>query len=539
MHKDDFFQKMADNNTSLKKLRYTFSNRGTGRPYSRADYEELLKFRTKDNACVVFDGCHVIFASESERFTGIRHDHTSPFFNLEAFKAHSGMCGIENLQEIEESNISPNHHENHIYECFYQSGFKDAAIIVNDGMGNLDDCVTLAYVREGEKPIVFKKYAKDNSPCRVYGRASKEIFGNEFSEGKLMGLAAYGEDNGHRYVWYDDEKDEIEADFGILLDDIDAVRSEFTSKSGGVMCAKDIAFVVQKDFVLVVKELAKRLKALLDDCGIKTENLCLSGGGVLNCPANSAIVDLNLFKNYYASPQPSDGCAESVGWSLRNMFENGEKIESVRLKTPYLGVKWPSENLIYEKHKLKDPINHIVRHLKKGGVVAWYQDEAEFGPRALGHRSFLADPSRKDMLDSLNKIKGRENWRPLAPVVPDRLFPLIFVESNYDMCEFMLRTLDISPKWQNKLMAVCHTDGTTRPQLLKRGLNPQLYDLLMSWFEETGTPCLVNTSLNINGYPMVETPRNLCELKEEVSDIEDVPDVMAIFIDEGKFFEIQ
>ena len=521
-----------------KNLRYTFSNRGSGRPYSRGCSTDMLGFRTADNTCAIMDGTRVVFASEAERFTKVKHDFRSPILNLEAFKLHPTVKGFETLEEIEQHNADFNHHENHIYECFYQSGFKDAAVIVIDGMGNLDDCVTLAHVKEGERPSIFKKFKEATSPCCAYGSAAFWIFGQEHAEGKLMGLAAYGSNNGHRYVWYEEETDAIKSDVDLLHKDITSARVQSEGKEFDVMQAKDIAFTIQSNFVDVVKHLASRLRDYLDDGGIGTENLCLSGGGILNCPANSAIVDLGFFKKYYASPQPCDGNAESVGWAFRNMFENGENLVSTRLKSAYLGVNWSSKDVPYAINKLTHPIPHILEQLKLGGVISWYQDGAEWGPRALGHRSFLADPSNKNMLDALNRIKGRESWRPLAPIVPDRLFPLIFDTVNTDMCEFMLRTLTIKPEWQKKLAAICHVDGTTRPQLLKKEVNPQLYELSLKWFEETGIPCLINTSLNINGFPIVETPRDLCELKEEIFYIENVPDVMTIFVEAKNYYAI-
>ena len=142
------------------------------------------------------------------------------------------------------------------------------------------------------------------------------------------------------------------------------------------------------------------------------------------------------------------------------------------------------------------------------------------------------------MLDEINRIKGREWWRPLAPVVPEELFGRLFDVNNVDMCEFMLRTLHIKEKWKNKLNAVWHVDGTTRPQLLKREVNPELYDLLMYYYRQTGIPCLINTSLNINGFPIVETPADFCDLIEEVGYVENVPTVKPVFVDRGSFYEV-
>ena len=516
----------------MSNLRYFFSGGGSSRQYAR-NYEE--EHGTKDNACVVFDGTEVIFASEAERLSRIKHDWTTAFLNLLLFKLRGDFDHEQEVIEVKDALLSGNHHESHIYEVFYQSGFKESAVLVNDGYGNFDDCLTLTYMKEGEAPLIFEKHYLPHSPAVTYGAFAREIFKQEFAEGKLMGLAGYGKDNGEKYVKWDEETGCPET---IQIPQLRELLSECMGKSNDVMLARDIAHTLQKNYEDTMVEVVKHLKTILEREGIATRNLCMSGGGVLNCPTNSRIVELELFDNYYGSPQPSDGCAESIGRAYRTMELNGEKLKSSRLKTPYLGVTHPAKELVNPSVPRKNPTERILNHIKNGGVVAWCQDGAEYGPRALGHRSFLADPTKKEMADALNKIKGREKWRPLAPIVPDRLFRHIFDVKNTDMCEYMLRTLTIREEWQPKLQAVCHIDGTTRPQLLKRELNPLLFDILMTYFEKTGVPCLVNTSLNINGYPIVETPFDFGCLIDEVGFMKDVPQVMGIFVEKKDAWEV-
>ena len=353
-----------------------------------------------------------------------------------------------------------------------------------------------------------------------------------------MGLAGYGKDNGYKYIWWDDHIEEIRTDIELVLRQIDEVRERSGIEEECVMNSKDIAFTVQKNFEDVLEQVVIYFDRLLKDKDIKTKNLCLSGGGILNCPTNSRIIDLGLFDNYYASPQPSDGCADSIGKAYRNMHARGERLLSSRIKTPYLGRSYSPDKIRFPYEKLKDSFDTIVNYLQCGDVIAWYQGGAEYGPRALGHRSFLADPSVKDMLDSLNRIKGREAWRPLAPIVPAELFEEVFGDANCDMCEFMLRTLKIREEWRDRLSAVCHVDGSTRPQILHRESNPELYELLMSYFNATGIPCLVNTSLNINGFPILETPSDLCDLGEELCFMSDITNVRIMFVDNHDFYEL-
>ena len=514
----------------LRHLSYIFSNAGSGRPYCRD--ASLRACRTKDNACVIIDGTQVVFASETERFTHVKHDFRVPILAYDAFVNYSSVsCELTDLG-VSTPRQQHSHHLNHIFETFYQSGFHDAAVLVNDGWGDCDECITFAYMEEGCDPVILKKFSKANSPCHVYSEASVRIFGAEQSEGKLMGLAAYGTPDGNAYIQWDSGAEQIYTNRRL------AHKNSKRLAETDAFNQKNIAHTIQQNFEETLVSVVKNFKDVLDENKITTENLCMSGGGILNCPTNSRIVDLGLFKHYYASPQPGDGCAESVGRAFRGKHLKGERLSSKRLANAYLGVTYPASELIFHKENLKQPLHELVSHLQSGGIIAWFQSGAEYGPRALGHRSFLADPTSKEMLDALNKIKGREWWRPLAPVVPEELFARVFDVENTDMCEFMLRTLKIKERWQPRLRAVSHIDGTTRPQLLRREVNPQLYDLLMAFFQETHIPCLVNTSLNINGFPIVETPREFCDLSEEISFMENIPNVMSAFVEDDDIFKV-
>ena len=516
----------------MSDLKCIFSSNASGRPYCR-DEEEALMYRIKDNTCAVFNGSDLIFASESERFTKAKHDAVPPTQNLEMFKKYYPDQNQEDLVPVTWE--KPNNTPLQIYECFYQSGFKEAAILVNYAFGSSEDSVTLAYMRAGQKPKILKQFPKDASLCRMYGDASARIFNvSNYAEGKFMGLAGFGKDNGHIYAEWDKENKEIVVHSERIRNECTVLRTQ-----SDVMDSCDFAFTFQRDFEQVIVEVTKYFKELLVQNNIKTKNLCLSGGGVMNCPTNSKIVDLGLFENYYASPQPSDGCANSIGRFYAMMQNNGERIESKRLESAYLGVTYPHTDYPYKKECInKDRTNYLCNFLESGGVIAWFQDGAEYGPKSLGHRSFLADPTKPSIKEAMNKIKGRESWRPIAPIVPEELFHRIFEVNNTDMCEFMLRTLKVKKKWALKMGAVIHVDGTVLPQLLKREINPLLYDLIMSYFERTHIPCLINTSLNINGFPIVETPKDFGLLIEEIGFKKEIPDVKGVLTEGSNSFEV-
>ena len=526
----------------MSHLGYCFSTTGSGRPYAR----NARYYGVSDNACVVLDGTRVVYAGETERFTKVKHDPLKYPEILRLFKTISNLAKNAEFTYINGDDAPNNHHENHMYEVFYQSGFSESAVLVNDGNGNFGECITLAYIQEGNNPVILKKFDMPASPASIYGLFADKIFKEPFAEGKLMGLAAYGHDNSSKYISWNGSSSEIE----IATDEEIAEEIQnYMKDSNDVMLARDIAYTVQKNYEETMVNVVKYFKKLLESRDFQTENLCMSGGGILNCPANSKIVGTGLFKNFYASPQPHDGCAESIGRAFRNMEYRGMKLKSKRLEAPFLGIAYPASELLNPHSYLDNWQADILRSLLKGNIIAWCQDGAEYGPRALGHRSFLADPTKKEMADALNRIKGREPWRPLAPIVPDRLFPLIFDVENTDMCEYMLRTLTIKEKWQPKLQAICHVDGTTRPQLLKRDMNSQLYDILMAYFQQTGVPCLVNTSLNINGFPIVETPYDFGCLIDEIGlangateaadEKSNQPEVVGIFVEGEDFYKVE
>jgi carbamoyltransferase len=215
-------------------------------------------------------------------------------------------------------------------------------------------------------------------------------------------------------------------------------------------------------------------------------NLVLSGGCALNCSANH--IAKKYFDNIWIIPNPGD-----AGSSLGAIAANNRR--KLNWQGPYLG-----ENIDTEY-----PVEKLLTSLRKEGIVGVANGKAEFGPRAFGNRSLLADPTRPDIKDRVNAIKRRQKFRPFAPVILEQ-----------HAAEYFDMPVEVSPymqftarcKFPTKFPAIVHVDGTSRVQTVNKQQHPGLFELLTRWYEETGCPMLLNTSLNIKGFPMVNDEKD-------------------------------
>ena len=414
------------------------------------------------------------------------------------------------------------HHMAHICDSVFQSGFDHCACLIVDGIGDVKDSITLAHYKNG-KIEILKKYSAEVSLGVLYTIASIGMLNlGDFSEGKLMGLAPYGKPTEKMPLYWEDNQ--IKSVLPLCIDTDCPTANQLSQyltvferylvknvypyrerqKDDNIMYYTNIAASVQKCYQDIILKVATHLKELTNET-----NLILSGGCIQNCIANNLIVESGLFSDIFAGPAPHDaGCA--AGLAFYGAYVNNEKIENKRLTTSYTGKTYSDDECLNACSDVK-VANYdeeiIIKALREGKIFAWFQGNSEIGPRALGHRSLIADPSNRDNLFILNDhIKYRENWRPLAPIIPDFMFEKVFGTSNHQLCEFMLRTLIIKPEYRKKLIAVCHIDNSTRPQYLEEVYNPELYNLVKSFYNKTGVPGLINTSFNGKGQPIIETP---------------------------------
>jgi carbamoyltransferase len=439
--------------------------------------------------------------------------------------------------------VSISHHLAHAYSAFAACPFEEGAIMIVDGVGSYrsdvnetcpesDPASPLAresesYYRFSGKTLECLKkvwmepdrgFFSDefyNMPGlgALYSRASTYIFGDWNKCGELMGLAPYG------------RRDTIKPLMEIADNRLTVPRwsadlnQPYITESGGkweknpsMRHWEDLAWRVQDD---TEKVLIARAKWLRETTGAK--NLCIAGGVALNCVANGRVAREAGFENVWIQPAAGDdgiaiGCAY-YGWLevlkqgrgfvmehayVGRSYSDAEVEAATRrsiVKVQTAAVKSP--NVYAETAKL----------LADQKVIGWFQGRSEFGPRALGNRSLIADPRKADMKDILNsRVKHRQPFRPFAPIVLAERMTDIF-EGDEDS-PFMLIAKSVRPEWRDRIPAVVHVDGTARVQTVRESTNPPLYRLLKEFEELTGVPVLINTSFNVKGEPIVETPRD-------------------------------
>jgi len=421
--------------------------------------------------------------------------------------------------------IYSEHHEAHAAGSFFTSPFKEAVIVTIDGVG--EKACTSISVGKNNKVEIIKEQHYPHSIGLLYS-AFTQYCGFKVNSGeyKLMGLAPYGKpiykqlilDNMVRY----DSSGLV--DLNLSCFSFEKGKSTINAKFCNVFGKKqraldgemedfycDIASSIQaviEDIICTVLKHAKELTGL--------NNLCLSGGVALNCKANGELLGKDLFDNIWVQPASGDsGCsvgAAYVGWN------NYLKKERIYLKDSlkdqaYLGSSYSDEDiekclnsykLTYQRLDNATLCDMVSSALQQKQIVGWFQDEMEFGPRALGHRSILASPLFEDMKKHVNlNIKFREGFRPFAPIVLEEdcneWFDMKDVISKY-----MLFTVKSDKK--KEIPSCIHEDNTARVQTLNKAENPLLHNLISDFKVKTDCPVLINTSFNVRGEPIVESP---------------------------------
>lgn len=420
------------------------------------------------------------------------------------------------------------HHLTHAAWACHMSPFAEAACVVIDGFGEATTASAYHYHCGALHPL------RPRNTGSVDQTAGLGLFYADLctlcgfdqwrgEEWKVMGLAAYGEDNpGLRKLLGD----------LVQLDGIGFRRSagEFASlarlleDSAGASLgsrAADLARAGQRIFEARLFGLCRNVREL-----VETDNLVLSGGCALNSSANGKVCSSTGFTRLHIPCAPADD-GNAVGAALLAYFEDHpEAGPKLGLQSPYLGSRVDREaleraaqnsGLRVKRYDSNVALCEIVaERLCAGDLVGWMQGRAEFGPRALGNRSILADPRRTETKDALNRaVKYREDFRPFAPAILSEYAAEYF--EDYQESPYMERTLTWRAPKRGKVPAAVHVDGTGRVQTVKREWNPLFHMLLSAFHERSDVPVLINTSFNVMGKPIVHS----------------VEDAMAVFVTTG------
>jgi carbamoyltransferase len=270
----------------------------------------------------------------------------------------------------------------------------------------------------------------------------------------------------------------------------------------------DVAAALQAATDAAVMALVRRVKRK-----VPFDNLCIAGGVALNCVTNEVVRRSGEFSNLFIPSAPHDA-GTAVGAAFAVHCARQKRPPQRGYSTPYLGPAFKRRDILaavksagLTARRSKSPARDAAEMIADGKIVAWFQGRMEFGPRALGNRSLLADPRRPEMRDILNqKVKHREDFRPFAPsVLAEHADEWFEIGAHSASHEFMLFAPEVKAEQRHRIPAIVHKDGTARVQLVSRKLNPRFHELISCFFAKTGVPLVVNTSFN-DSEPIVCTP---------------------------------
>ena len=525
------------------------------------DYIIGISFGFHDSAVALIQNGKVLNAVEEERFTGIKHDNSFPINSINWIlknnkivgKQISAVCYYENpilkkdrdwksywkyfwknpfkfpkkTNPLEHFDyIFPNakvfignHHLSHLAYSYFTSDFDESAILSVDGVGEWDTTVLAT-----GKDNIIKRHSEvvyPHSLGLLYSTITAFLgFKPNEGEYKVMGLAPYGTHLFH-HKKFDELIKETEDGFELNMEYFSYHYSDkimFNTKLSKLFgipnrlseepindihknISAALQYTYEKHFFKLLNKLYKKTKS---------KNLCLSGGCAYNGTANGKIQDRTPFKNIWIPPAPSDaGSAIGAALNYWNHITNDRKEN----KTPFLGpseklldivkiVKDNEDKIFYEALSDEELLPKVAKLISEGNIIGWVRGQLEFGARALGNRSILADPRDPQMKRRVNMVvKKREGFRPFAPIVSCEDMKHFFTPNI--QIPYMNQIVKVKPKHRNKLPAITHIDGSARVQTLLEDFNPKMYKLLKEYQKITKYPILLNTSFNLKDQTMV------------------------------------
>jgi len=514
-----------------------------------------------DSAVALIQNGQVLNAVEEERFTGIKHDNSFPINSINWIlknnnidgKDISAVCYYENpklkydrdwksywkyfwknpfkfpkkTNPLEHFDyIFPNakvfignHHLSHLAYSYFTSDFKESAILSVDGVGEWDTTVS-AYGKDNQI-LRTNEVIYPHSLGLLYSTITAFLgFKPNEGEYKVMGLAPYGTHLFH-HKKFDELIKETEDGFELNMEYFSYHYSDkimFNTKLSKLLeipnrlpeepindihknISAALQYTYEKHFFKLLNKLYKKTKS---------KNLCLSGGCAYNGTANGKIQSKTPFKNIWIPPAPSDaGSAIGAALYYWNHITNDRK----QNKSPFLGpsekildvvsiVKENDNKIFYEALSDNELLPKVAKLISEGNIIGWVSGQLEFGARALGNRSILADPRDPQMKRRVNMVvKKREGFRPFAPMCCYDDMKNFFTP-NIEI-PYMNQIVSVNPKYRKKLPAITHIDGSARVQTLREDFNPKMYKLLKEYQKITKYPILLNTSFNLKDQTMV------------------------------------
>ena len=505
------------------------------------------------------DGNHVASISE-ERLSGIKYDGNFPRKSIEYCLSASNLSKEDIDVVIVPSMANQNFYKNYInktvekkvkryfpkakveivshhmchayssvFSCDHNEGsfitLDNAGSVLFDTTGNIFACENHSFGYFNKEKGIFKYYPgipMTNNLGNYYWLWAYNIYTQMVQKpiqltdpkyretfcGKVMGLSAYGNTK------------ELKKDWRLHFEGIPQVALEsFPGRdfNYGNLSAENKAKQLQYNFENAMLEWMKELK----EQGYIEDNLCLAGGVFLNILANSVIRKNGIAKNMHIPPFPDD-TGLSFGAACYGVFKAKEKV-TLPHNISLLGRTYSDEEIEealegtdYKKFdNFEELCDETVKVLADNKIVGWFQNRSEFGPRALGSRSILMNPTPKENKETINtRIKHREEWRPFAGIMLEEYQEEYFMDIYPN--EYMLYSLTVRPHQRKKLGAITHKDFSCRIQTVNKELHPEVTTLLQKYNEETDCPVLLNTSFNDNGQPIVETPKHALKTFENI-----------------------
>jgi len=466
-------------------------------------------------------------------------DQNSRYENLISLLFPSNIFKYDKLPDIK----FINHHLSHAYSGYLTSGFEDTAVLVVDGGGD-DTATSIFSTTKNDKTLhLIKNFPTLDSIGVWYDQASFWTGMGLNTQGKLMGLAAYGQDTGKDTsisltpggYHFTDIDTELQNWIGNVYG-ITKKHSELLKPEHKVISDKELkrmfsdprsrepwlpistyndttvfgyyAATIQSTFEKTIMHLLDVSKKISQQ-----ENVIFAGGCALNCSLNG--IAANFYNDNYWVPLAPHDTGVALGAALYVYQQQFPEKKFPRLNHAYWGhtptqddIQSALDSLINVEYiKVDDTASRVAKMIFEGKIVAWFQGRAEVGQRALGNRSMLGDPRKFDNWKRMNVIKGRELWRPLAPSILKE-FSQEYFDTDSDLNNFMLAGFPVKEDKRDIIPAVVHVDGTARPQFVDKETNPKYWELINEFYKLTGVPVLINTSLNLGWQPIVNSPQD-------------------------------